>query len=76
VTPVGYVDKISRILDSLRFGIGELLEERGDVEDDSGTNEVDALGAEETGWEEVEIVGDAISLYRVAGIISALYWND
>jgi hypothetical protein len=73
VVPVGYIDTISRILDFLRFDIGELLEERGDVEDDGGTNEVDALGADETGREEVKIVGDGISLYRVAGIMSALY---
>jgi hypothetical protein len=42
------------------------------VEDYGGTNKIDALRYEETGWEKVEIVGDAIGLYRVAGIMPAL----
>ena len=72
MTSVRYVDTITSVLDSFRFDIGEFFEERGHVEDDGGTDKIDALRYDETGWEEVKIVGQAIGLYRVARIVPAL----
>lgn len=66
-------DALTGVLDAFGFDIGEFLEEGGHVEDDGGTNQIDALRRDETGREEVEVVGDAIGLDRVAGIVTALY---
>lgn len=50
----------------------ELLEERGDVDDASGANEIDALGVDQAGGQDVEVVGDTIGNDGVASIVAAL----
>ncbi len=53
-------DSVVDIGQALLLEFGELLEEAGDVEDDTGTNQVHAIRVDEAGREKVEAVRDAI----------------
>lgn len=59
VASVGYEDALAGIYNSLGLNIGKFLEERWYVEDDARTDQVDAFRRDKTGWEEMEVVGDA-----------------
>jgi hypothetical protein len=72
MTSIRYVDPVPRVLDTFRLNIGEFLEERRNVENHGGTNQIDAIGDNKTGWEEVEVIGDAIGPDRVAAIVAPL----
>lgn len=50
----------------------ELLEERGDVDDTAGADEVDALRVDETGGQDVEVVGDTVGDDGVTSVVTAL----
>lgn len=60
VAAVGDEDTVVDIGEALRLELAELAEEAGDVEDNRGTDQVHAVGVDETGGEKVEVVLDAI----------------
>lgn len=61
-------DALGSALQALGLDGGQLLEEAGDVEDGAGTDEVDAFGGNQTGGQDVEVVGDVLVDNGVAGI--------
>ena len=61
VAAVGDEDTVVDVGEALLLELAELTEEAGDVEDDRGTDEVHAVGVDETRGEKVEVVLDAIS---------------
>lgn len=60
VAAIGDEDTVVDIGEALLLELAELAEEAGDVEDDRGTDEVHAVGVDETGGEKVEVILDAI----------------
>jgi hypothetical protein len=50
----------------------ELLEEARDVDDAAAADDVDAVGVDKTGGQDVEVVGDAVGDDGVAGVVTAL----
>lgn len=51
--PIGDEDAVGGV-EALFLQLGELLEEAGHVEDDAGADEVEAVGVDEAGGEEVK----------------------
>lgn len=72
VAPVRYEKTLARIGDSLLLDIKELLEEGRHVEDHARADQVDAALCDEAGGEEVEVVGDAIGLDGMTGVVTTL----
>lgn len=50
----------------------QFLEEAGDVHYGAGANEVDAFRRDETGWEDVEVVGHGIMDDGMTGVLRAI----
>lgn len=65
-------DALGSALQALGLDSGQLLEEAGDVEDGTGTDEVDAFGRDQTGGQNVEVVSDVLVDNGVAGICTQL----
>lgn len=59
---------LARVLETFRFEGGELLEETGDVDDGSGADEVNAGRGNQSGGEDMEVVGGGVVDDCVAGI--------
>ena len=60
VASVGYEDAIVDVLQALLLDGLQFREEGGHVDDDTGSDEVHAVGVHEAGGQEVEVVADAI----------------
>lgn len=70
VRAVGDEDALGGALEALGLNSGKFLEETGDVEDGTGTDQVDTFRRDQTGGQDVEVVGNIIVDDGVAGICS------
>jgi hypothetical protein len=61
-------DALGGALQTLSLNSSELLEEAGDVEDGAGTDQVDTFRRDQSGGQDVEVVGDVLVDDGVAGI--------
>lgn len=70
VGAVGDEDALAGGGQTLLLQGGQFLEEAGDMHDGAGADQVDALGGDEAGGEDVEVVGDVFVDDGVAGVCS------
>lgn len=55
---------------TLSLKLSQLLEEAGDVDDSAGADQVNAVGGDKAGGQDVEVVGNIVVDDRVAGVYS------
>ena len=73
VATVGNEDTVVDIGETLLLELAELTEEAGDVEDDGGTDEVHAVGVDETRGKKMEVILDAIGDCGTAAM--SVFWG-